>query len=59
MHALVTSDERNVWIEDLFTTNPTFVNGESLEGRRQLVDGDVVLIGITEFRFKIVGGWMS
>ena len=59
MHALVTSDERNVSIEDLFTTNPTSVNGEMLQGRRQLADGDIMLIGQTEFRFKAVGGWLS
>jgi pSer/pThr/pTyr-binding forkhead associated (FHA) protein len=37
---------------DLGSTNGTFVNGERLDGRQRLRDGDVVQIGDTELRFE-------
>lgn len=51
-HARIESQRDGVWILDLGSTNGTFVNGEPVEGRRQLHDGDRVQIGDTELRFE-------
>ncbi|MFN7143037.1 MAG: GGDEF domain-containing protein [Myxococcota bacterium] len=42
-----------VWIEDLRSTNGTFVNGERVEGPRQLVEHDRVRVGATLFGFRL------
>ena len=41
-----------VWLVDLGSKNGTLVNGERIEGRRRLRDGDLVRIGETELRFS-------
>jgi pSer/pThr/pTyr-binding forkhead associated (FHA) protein len=51
-HARIESQRDGVWILDLGSTNGTFVNGERVDGRRQLHRGDVVQIGDTELRFE-------
>jgi pSer/pThr/pTyr-binding forkhead associated (FHA) protein len=51
-HARIESQRDGVWILDLGSTNGTFVNGERVEGRRQLHRGDLVQIGNTELRFE-------
>lgn len=51
-HARVESARDGVWIIDLDSTNGTFVNGERIEGRRRLHEGDLVQIGDTELRFE-------
>ena len=51
-HARVESGRDGVWIVDLGSTNGTFVNGERVEGRRQLHRGDLVQIGDTELSFE-------
>jgi pSer/pThr/pTyr-binding forkhead associated (FHA) protein len=40
-----------VWVQDLGSTNGTFVNGIRIDGARRLVPGDVVRVGETELRF--------
>jgi pSer/pThr/pTyr-binding forkhead associated (FHA) protein len=50
-HARIESQRDGVWILDLGSTNGTFVNGEPVNGRRQLQEGDIVKIGDTELRF--------
>jgi pSer/pThr/pTyr-binding forkhead associated (FHA) protein len=52
LHARVESQRDGVWILDLGSTNGTFVNGERMDGRQRLRDGDVVRIGQTELRFE-------
>ncbi|HVP75657.1 MAG TPA: FHA domain-containing protein [Gaiellaceae bacterium] len=42
-----------VWVQDLGSTNGTFVNGVRIEQRRRLDPGDVVRIGGTDLRFEI------
>ncbi|MDP2305764.1 MAG: GGDEF domain-containing protein [Pseudomonadota bacterium] len=42
-----------VWLEDLGSTNGTFVNGERLEGRRELVEHDRVRVGATLLCFNL------
>jgi pSer/pThr/pTyr-binding forkhead associated (FHA) protein len=51
-HARVESARDGVWIVDLGSTNGTFVNGERLNGRKRLHDGDLVQVGDTELRFE-------
>ncbi|MDQ3866083.1 MAG: FHA domain-containing protein [Actinomycetota bacterium] len=52
LHARVESQRDGVWILDLGSTNGTFVNGERMDGRHRLQDGDVVRIGQTELRYE-------
>ena len=51
-HARVESQRDGVWILDLGSTNGTWVNGQRMDGRHRLRDGDVVRIGQTELRFE-------
>jgi FHA domain len=41
-----------VWVQDLGSTNGTYVNGVRLEGARKLAPGDVVRVGETDLRFE-------
>ena len=50
-HARVEPRRDGVWIEDIGSTNGTFVNGELLDRPRRLRGGDVVRIGETDLRF--------
>jgi hypothetical protein len=52
-HARFTPQRDGVWIEDIGSTNGTFVNGEELPSARRLVPGDVVRIGETELRYEV------
>ena len=51
-HARFEPRRDGVWIEDIGSTNGTFVNGIRLTGKRRLVQGDVVRIGETDLRFE-------
>ena len=51
-HARIESGLDGTWVIDLGSTNGTFVNGERLDGRRRLHEGDVVQIGDTELVFE-------
>lgn len=51
-HARVERQRDGVWLHDLGSTNGTWVNGERMDGRHKLHDGDVVRIGETELRFE-------
>ncbi len=44
-HAKITSYGRELYIEDFGSTNGTFVNGEKIEGRARIKEGDRILIG--------------
>src|SRR5204863_3149555 len=50
-HARIEPRRDGVWIEDIGSTNGTFVNGERVERARRLQTGDVVRIGETDLRF--------
>lgn len=52
LHARVFSREGNCYVEDMSSTNGTLLNDAELHGESQLIDGDVIRIGDTEFRFE-------
>jgi pSer/pThr/pTyr-binding forkhead associated (FHA) protein len=51
-HARVESARDGVWVIDLGSTNGTFVNGERVDGRHRLREGDVLQVGDTELRLE-------
>jgi hypothetical protein len=51
-HARVESGLDGTWVVDLGSTNGTYVNGERVEGRRRLHEGDLLQTGDTELRFE-------
>ena len=51
-HARIEVGRDGVWLHDLHSTNGTSVNGEPVEGRRRLHEGDLVRVGETELRFE-------
>jgi phosphoserine aminotransferase len=51
-HARFEPRHDGVWIEDVGSTNGTFVNGIRLTRERRLTPGDVVRIGETDLRFE-------
>ncbi len=51
-HARLEPRRDGVWIEDIGSTNGTFVNGIRLTRERRLVPGDVIRIGETDLRFE-------
>jgi len=51
-HALITPAAEGVWIEDLGSTNGTYVNGAAVTTARLLQAGDVIRIGETQFQVE-------
>jgi hypothetical protein len=51
-HARVEPRRDGVWVEDIGSTNGTFVNGTRIDRPRRLTPGDVVRIGETDLRFE-------
>ena len=51
-HARVEPRRDGVWIEDVGSTNGTFVNGVRLSKARKLAIGDLVRVGETDLRFE-------
>ena len=49
-HAQIDAGSNGVWIQDLGSTNGTFVNGARVTEKRLLHPGDVVRIGETELQ---------
>jgi hypothetical protein len=52
VHARIFSREGRTYVEDMNSTNGTLLNDATLKGEAELLDGDVVRIGDTEFRFE-------
>lgn len=52
LHARIFARDGRTWIEDMSSTNGTLLNDASLKGEAELIDGDVVRIGDTEFRYE-------
>jgi hypothetical protein len=53
VHARVYSRGAHYYVEDMGSTNGTFLNGGRLHGEAKLNDLDEVRIGNTEFRFEL------
>ncbi|HET8813830.1 MAG TPA: FHA domain-containing protein [Solirubrobacterales bacterium] len=53
IHARVFSREERFFVEDMNSTNGTLLNGATLHGEAELIDGDRVQIGDTVFRFEV------
>jgi len=51
-HARVFSRGGRYFVEDMDSTNGTLLNDATLKEEAELIDGDVVKIGDTEFRFE-------
>lgn len=51
-HARLEPRTGGLWVEDLRSTNGTYVNGELVDTGRLLEPGDVVRIGSTELRLQ-------
>jgi hypothetical protein len=51
-HARLEPRRDGVWIEDVGSTNGTFVNGVRLTAPRKLSPGDVIRVGETDLRFE-------
>ncbi|MEM7540521.1 MAG: VWA domain-containing protein [Pseudomonadota bacterium] len=52
-HAMIKYRDFSFWISDLESVNGTFLNGERIEGERQLKHGDVVRFHKAEFEFAM------
>ena len=53
LHARVFSREGRFYVEDMSSTNGTLLNGATLHGEAELIDGDNVQIGDTVFRLEV------
>ena len=51
-HARIDPRPDGVWVEDLGSTNGTFVNGARITSQRLLQPGDVLRVGETELRLE-------
>ena len=54
-HARVFYQDGVFWVEDLQSTNGTYVNGERIEGPTRLITGDLLKIGAMILRFERLG----
>jgi hypothetical protein len=52
LHARIYAHGGHFYVEDLKSTNGTLLNDETLAGEAELVPGDLIRIGDTEFRFE-------
>jgi len=51
-HARFEPRQDGVWVQDLGSTNGTFLNGARLEHPRRLTHGDIVRVGETDLRYE-------
>jgi len=52
-HVRIEPRTDGIWVQDLDSTNGTFVNGIRIEQRRRLEPGDVVRVGETDLRLEV------
>jgi pSer/pThr/pTyr-binding forkhead associated (FHA) protein len=55
VHARIFTRDGHTYVEDMNSTNGTLLNDATLSGEAELIDGDVLRIGDTEFRFETSG----
>jgi FHA domain len=51
-HARFEPRQDGVWVQDLGSTNGTYLNGTRLDRPRRLTQGDIVRVGETDLRFE-------
>jgi hypothetical protein len=51
-HARFEPRQDGVWVQDLGSTNGTFLNGARLDHPRRLTEGDIVRVGETDLRYE-------
>ena len=51
-HARIEPRRDGVWVEDIGSTNGTYVNGARLSTPRRLAPGDVIRVGSTDLRYE-------
>ena len=51
-HARFEPRRDGVWVEDVGSTNGTYVNGVKLSRSRRLTPGDIVRVGETDLRYE-------
>ena len=51
-HARFEPRKDGVWVQDLGSTNGTFLNGARLDHPRRLTEGDIVRVGETDLRYE-------
>jgi hypothetical protein len=51
-HVRIESRRDGVWVQDLGSTNGTYVNGSRVAGAQRLVPGDVLRVGETDLRLE-------
>jgi FHA domain-containing protein len=51
-HVRIEPRRDGIWVEDIGSTNGTFVNGIRLTRERRLAPGDVLRVGSTDLRFE-------
>ncbi len=52
-HARFESKRDGLWVEDIGSSNGTFVNGARVTSARRLSKGDIVRVGQTDFRVEL------
>jgi pSer/pThr/pTyr-binding forkhead associated (FHA) protein len=52
-HARIEPRRDGVWLQDLQSTNGTFVNGAKVTRPRKLSPGDVIRVGETDLRYEL------
>jgi hypothetical protein len=56
LHARIFSRDGRTYLEDMNSTNGTLLNDAELKGEAELIDGDRIRIGDTEFSYEATGG---
>jgi hypothetical protein len=51
-HARFEPRHDGIWVQDLGSTNGTYLNGARLERPRRLAEGDIVRVGETDLRYE-------
>jgi pSer/pThr/pTyr-binding forkhead associated (FHA) protein len=51
-HARIEPRRDGVWVEDIGSTNGTYVNGTRIARAQQLTAGDVIRVGETDLRYE-------
>jgi pSer/pThr/pTyr-binding forkhead associated (FHA) protein len=51
-HARLFSRGDSMWVEDMGSTNGTYLNGRQISAAERLKRGDVIRIGDSEYRYQ-------